>query len=407
MESMQFFSNDEVLQALKKRTDDFKEGYRQNIAILSDELMGKTTLLKCFMNGLSCEKLIPIYTEVIPFEFSLFLKRFVNSLLYNYLKSSQLISSRENIGSLIKRIKETLPQTAGLIEVLMAKLEKEKPETLLKDLFLIKESFALESKKQCIIIFDEFQNLKKLGVKNIFQELGKKIMFEKNTLFIFTSSFKNEARQILSADLSLLFGNFETLELEFLNPAKCQLLAMEILGGITIPKEYLNFLINFTGGHPFYLKTICEEASKECRANLRDFLDKETLTSALERLLFNEWGIFNLRFSSFLSELTSIRNKNDFAYLLEAIAIGKNKIRDISSSLRRQKSEISLRLNRLIELGIISKNGSFYAIRDRLYSFWLKFVHFEKINSLEPDYWQQACHFKARIEDLIKEFVDT
>ncbi len=407
MENFSFLLRKDILDLLNKRISDFKEGYRQNVAILGNELIGKTTLLKTFLNDISDQKLVPIYVDIIPFEFSLFIKRSMNSLLYNFLKKSQLVSSRESLDILVKRSKEFLPQTTTQIEHFLSKLEKEKPEILFKELFAIIESFSGESRKQCIIIFDEFQNLKKLGIKNICQELGKKIMFEKNTLFIFSSSLKNEAKEILANDLSLLFGNFETIELQMLNPANCDYLITNELKGIAVSKEFIDFLINFTGGHPFYLKILCDEASSECRASQKETLDKDTLSQTLEKLLFNDWGIFNLKFTTFLSLVTLNRNKNDFVYLLDAISIGKNRLKDLMSYFRKPRTELIAKLNRLIELDVLSKNGSFYCINDRLMSFWLKFVHFEKLNSLSPDYTEQALHFRSKIHAEIDEFIHT
>ncbi len=407
MENLSFCLRKEALNTLNKRICDFKDGYRQNIALLGSELLGKSTLLKNFLNGVTDEKLATVYVDIVPFEFNLFVKRFLNSLLYNYLKKSQLISTREDLNVLAKRAKESLPLTSSLIEPFLNKIEKEKHEVLFKELFCIVDTFSQETKKSCIIILDEFHHLKSLGLKNIFQDLGKKIMFQKNILFICSSSQKNEAKDILANDLSLLFGNFETIELQMLEPANAELLIHRCMGDIAIAKEFINFLINFTGGHPFYLKNICEETAALCKATRKEAVDNDILITTLERLLFQDWGTFNLRFSSSLAQLTSSRNKNDFLYLLDAIALGKNRLKDITAQLRRQKKEIVQKLNKLCELGLIAKNGSFYAITDRLMSFWLKFVHVEKLYSLSPEYTDQVQHFRDRIASAIDEFIHT
>jgi len=406
MEDLSCVLRKEVIGVLNKRLSDFKEGYRHNVAILGDEMLGKTALLKRFLNDITDEKLTAIYVDVVPFEFPLFLKRFLNSLLYNFLKNTQLVSTRETLESLVKRAKEPLPLASMLIEHFLSRMEKEKPEILFKELFAIIETFSQETKRSCVVILDEFQNLRQLGIKNIFQDLGKKIMFQKNTLFIFSSSLKNEAKEILNNDLSLLFGNFEAIELTMLDIENSQELIRSQFGNISISKEFINFLINFTGGHPFYLKAISDKAASLSREAHKDALDIETLSDALEQLLFQEWGIFNLKFTSYLSQLTSTRSKNDLMYLLDAVSIGTNKIRDLTRVLRKQRTEITQKLNKLIELGIISKNGSFYYIKDRLMSFWLKFVHYEKLYSLDPDYTDQALHFKNKIRSEIQEFIN-
>ncbi|HAJ56219.1 MAG TPA: hypothetical protein DCL35_00425 [Candidatus Omnitrophica bacterium] len=395
----------EIFESLKKRVSDFKDGYRQNIAILGEELCGKTTLLKSLLNELNDEKLIPVYCDIVPFEFSLFLKRCLNSLLYNFLKKTQLLSSRENLEMLVKRAKEALPKTAPQIELFLAHIDKDKPEALFKELFAIIENFAEETQKHCVIIFDEFHHLKQFGPKNIWQELGKKIMFHKNTLFIFSSSAKHEAKDILANELTLLFGNFETLELGMLNPAQSSELIRCRLNDIQIASEITSFLIHFTGGHPFYLKTICDEAVSACLSLKKTAIDKDMIAASLERILFNDWGILNQKFTNSLSQLTTNRNKNEYIYLLGAIATGKNRIKDLASFFRRQRAELNQKLKKLTELNIISKNGSFYQLNDRLMSFWLKFVLVEKLNALDPDHCEQSSNFKNSIAAEIEEFI--
>jgi hypothetical protein len=393
------------LESLKKRICDFKDGYRQNIAVLGEELTGKTTLLKFLLNDLNDETLIPVYVDIEPFEFSLFLKRCLNSLLYNFLKRSQLLSARENLELLVKRAKVALPKTSPLIELFLNRIDKEKPEALFKELFGIIESFTAETQKHCVIIFDEFHHLKAFGPKNIWQELGKKIMLQKNTLFIFSSSVKHEAKEILANELSLLFGNFELIELEMFNPAQCSQFIQCRLKEIQVSKEITDFLVNFTGGHPFYLKTICDEIVSSCHCLQRSIVDKDVLAQSLEHLLFNEWGALNQKFTNSLSQLTTNRNKNEYIYILGAIASGKNRLKDLAAHFRRPRAELNQKLKKLTELGITSKNGSFYQTNDRLMSFWLKFVLVEKLNALDPDYTEQALNFRSNIEAEIDEFI--
>jgi len=406
MEYNSFYNlHGDTLEGLKKRINNFKEGYRQNIALLGDEFSGKTTLLKQLASQIHDEKLAFIYVDIAPFEFQLFLKRSLNSLLYGHLKSRQLISARESLTNLVKIAKETLPQTMLLIETFLSRIDKDKAENLFRDLFGIIESYSAETKKSCVIIFDEFHHIKEFGQKNIWNELGKKLMFQKNSLFIFSSSCKNEAKEIFSNELALLFGNFETIELAALKNDEASNLIRHYLQNVQAEKELISFLINFTGSNPFYLKTICEAARLESTLAKNTCLNKQTLVDILENLLFNEWGVFNLKFAISLSQITSSRNKNEYTYILSAIARGKNRLKDLTSHLRRPKQELNQKLKKLQDQGIIFKSGTFYSLCDRLMSFWLKFVLNEKLCALSPDYTEQALHFKKMIESEIEEFI--
>ena len=44
-----FFGRSEVLELLKKRVRDLKDSYRQNVAIIGDQYLGKSALLKYFL----------------------------------------------------------------------------------------------------------------------------------------------------------------------------------------------------------------------------------------------------------------------------------------------------------------------------------------------------------------------
>ena len=47
-----FFGRAKILNLLKRRVIDLKEGYRQNIAILGNQFVGKTSLLHHFIANL-------------------------------------------------------------------------------------------------------------------------------------------------------------------------------------------------------------------------------------------------------------------------------------------------------------------------------------------------------------------
>jgi hypothetical protein len=105
--------------------------------------------------------------------------------------------------------------------------------------------------------------------------------------------------------------------------------------------------------------------------------------------------------------LTPARNKNDLIHVLDAIAQGQNRIKDLVACLKKPKKEIAPRLHRLIENGLIAKNGSFYSLQDRLMAFWLKLVHHEKFNSLSPSHEEQALNFCGRVDAEIDGFASS
>ena len=82
----QFFGRAQVLSAIQKRIDALKDGYRQNIALTGQGLSGKSSILHHLLFNLKDERIIPVYIEVVEEPFANFSRKFIGSLLYNFLK---------------------------------------------------------------------------------------------------------------------------------------------------------------------------------------------------------------------------------------------------------------------------------------------------------------------------------
>ena len=83
-----FFDRQSYLEILEKRVSGIKDGYRQNIALIGDELIGKTAIIFKFLNKFYDNRIILIYLEIRPESISSFVKRFIGVLLYNFLINS-------------------------------------------------------------------------------------------------------------------------------------------------------------------------------------------------------------------------------------------------------------------------------------------------------------------------------
>ena len=59
-----FFGREDVLQTLKKRSDAFQKGYRQNIGIVGEPFTGKSSILAQFLRQFSSPNVISILIRV-------------------------------------------------------------------------------------------------------------------------------------------------------------------------------------------------------------------------------------------------------------------------------------------------------------------------------------------------------
>lgn len=389
-----FFGRQACLDTLEKRIRDLKDGYRQNIAIIGDELVGKTSIIFRLLDKFCDNRIIILYLEVRPESFNLFAKRFIGALLYNFLINSGS-PLKEDLDFLINSSAKYIPKTTEKIRFILNVLEKRKKNNTFTELFSLCEIFNQETGKSCVVILDEFYNLENIGIKNLYREWTKLLISQKHTMYIITSSMKFKTKLILSKNLSLLFGNFEVITVEPFDIKTSEKYLRHRLGGLNLNAGLNNFIVHFTGGYPFYLEVIADAILKTNQANLTDII---------ENLIFNTSGILNQKFSNYLKRYLDSPHSQDYISILYLISSGHNKLKDIAHILHKTKKELGLRINRLFELDTLIRSGDFLKISDRVFSFWLRFVYQERLKSLTFDAKNQKTVFRQNIDNLIKEF---
>lgn len=390
-----FHGREEYLEVIAKRINGLKNGYRQNLAILGDELSGKTSLVYKFLENFSDNHILPLYIEVRPESLNNFARRFIGVLLYNFLINSAE-PMEENLESLIRKSDKYIPRTCAKIRNILSSLSRRKKNNIFFDLLSLSDLIYQESRKSCVLILDEFQNLEKMEVNNLYGEWSKILLLQKNTLYIIISSLKFKAEAILSKNLRLLFGNFQVIAIEPFDIKASEGYLQKKLCGFPLEPGLRNFIVNFSGGVPFYLEVICEGLLKS---------GPDNLPGVLEKLIFDSAGMLNQRFSNYLKRFMDIAGSQEYISTIYHIASGHNKTRDIAHLLRKAKKDITPVINHLLEVNTISRSGDFLKINDRVFAFWIRAVYQKKIDSLTFDAKNQKAGFLQDIETMIKEFL--
>jgi len=390
-----FFDRKNYLELLEKRIKHLKDGYCQNVAVTGDEMVGKTSVIFKLLNRFCDARIIMVYLEIRPEDTSVFIKRFIGSLLYNFLSNSG-IAMREDLDFLIEKSRKFIPKTIEKITSILAASKKKKKANLFTELLALSDSIHRETGKFCVVIFDEFQNLEALGFEHLYREWSKLLITQKNTLYIIISSARFKCANILSKNLSLLFGNFEVINVEPFDTRTSEAYLETRIGNLNLDKGLKNFIVNFTGGYPLYLEVISEALTEPGQEHLADIL---------ESLLFHTAGTLNQKFSNYIKRYLDKPDGNDFISILHLIASGRNKTKDISGILKMTRKELAENIDCLIETDAITKNGDFLKINDRVFSFWLRFVYQEKSQSLTFNAQSQKAKFRDNIEEMIKDFL--
>ncbi len=398
-----FFNRQSIIDLLKRRVIDLKDGYRQNIAFLGTRYIGKTSILRRFMRDLDDEDIIEIYMDCEQKDFYYFFHKFTGSILYQFARKKGLIL-HDDLGLLLEVSKKYIPQTVEEIKKIQASLHKGKISECYRDLISLPEIFTIESGKFCMIVIDEFHHIEQWDLGGVFQELGKKIMTQKRCIYIVTSSLGDVAKQILSEKLSLLFGHFEVITIETFEVKESQEFIEHNLKEISIGPVLKNFLIDFTGGHPFYLNIICQELISLCTMYQQREIYLPLFIKALEQTIFLRWGILSRHFDLLMHHLSLGKGNEIIPRLLIQLAKGKNKLKELNECPELKKCFLSKKLKILIDLGMVGKNGNVYHIQDKLLKYWIKYVLRRRLSNLGSYPQQQRENFQKEIKNHIQEF---
>ncbi|MDD5745949.1 MAG: ATP-binding protein [Candidatus Omnitrophica bacterium] len=399
------YARTETVSLLMKRVNAFKNNYRQNIAIIGYHSVGKTALILDIMHRCTCKEIVPIYINVRSQSLELLAKNFIGVLLYQYL-NTEMEGIEDNLDFLLAQCSGKIPKTLREIEHINKLMrEKGNDDELYVMLLELPQILYEETKKPVVLILDEFHHLDHLGLSKPFLELSNKIMVQKHTMYIVISSAVFTAQTILSKKLSLLFGNFEMINLQPFDTATAKEFLKKELGQFNPPEPYVNFLVYFTGGYPFYLSTVSEQIKNTCLKRSAETIEENILLESLEELLHKDHGKLNQYFHSKYHGLLHATHANLHPAILLAVANGFKKPAQISACINKKAPEINRHLTRLIQADVITKRGVFHDINDPLFVHWLKFVFCRQQNSFNMDIYQSAQKFTEQLKAHLNTFL--
>lgn len=398
-----FCGRGSVLELLKKRVIGLKEGYRQNVALLGARYVGKTSILRNFLAGLEEENVVTVYLDLENKDFDYFLTQFTTGLLYSYSQNAKL-PLHDDVRLLLESTKKFIPHTVQVIKKIYKDYQGKKTLTSFLGLLTLPEVFTNETGQSCVLVWDEFQDLEGLGIPHAFQHLGKKIMTQKRCLYVAASSYPQLARKILSEKLSLLFGNFETVDVEPFDFRTSREFICARLGTLKMAEPLCHFLIDFTGGYPLYLNLICQELVNAGAVHKQGEIFIPLFTQAVENTLFHPWGLINRHFELMTQEFCSPKGGQVVASLLISLAKGKQKIDDLRADCGITKNQALQKIHRLMEAGVVIKNGSVYYFKDKLFKYWVQYILQSRLRDVAPDVRKQSSRFQAEFHRAIESF---
>ncbi len=392
-----WFDREEILAFLLKRVEGFLSGYRQNIALLGPEGVGKSTLVKRFLQERlpPGARLAPIYLEVQEGEdLAEWAARFAQSLLYGILRQgrSSVEELPQDFAGLLKESSSRWPQTCAQAQRLLVLAESGKADEAFDRLWDLLQTAGRETGVSCLVVLDEFDRMGAFPVKDLFGRLGRRIMVQDGMMFLAVSSRSAEARSILREGLNLLFGQFETVCVGPLDSSAC-LAAMRTAGSGGKPDSFREqVLIDLAQGYPARLDLL-----------LKGSTGSSSLPELLERLLLDP-GTLRDRFEAQLRSAGSStsRNRRVWLQVLSVIARGNHRISEIAVGTGRSASQVLFALQVLQAARLVEKQGSFHRIPDRLFQLWMRAA----FPVLQGTDWGEPAKARVLFRNLASEWLD-
>jgi len=379
---MPFLMREAIQARLQKRVDDIANGYRQNVGILGSSGVGKTQLLCEFFQSISRNPaLLPVYVKAETIDGRQLMQQWMGAVLSAVLLDRTL-NIPKTLNGLLREAEPIIPKTVTAVKHLQRLLRQDKNSLAVKELLMLSGTLARETGKKVVLMIDEFQALEKLSAADPFLLLGRQMMIDKEVLYVVTSSALDRAREIFREKLSLLFGNFEILELAPFGFMEMEQYLATRMPAHRWPAELKKFLFHMTDGEPLYLDLLIQRLEQ---VEIREFPQSVSLSVLFDAFcqeLFDSRGRIALLFEKRLEQCAHLaKYRGPYVRAVLALSQGRHKLIPIAAFIEETVSETQKVLKRLVEDGLVVKSGSLFHIPDFLFRFWLREV-FQKRHAL-------------------------
>jgi len=408
----EFFDRIDLMKTLDLRSDQMLKGTRRNIGLIGLRKVGKTSIIWEFMR--QNHHFVQNYIYVKEKPTKTMFRKLLGSVLYACTDRSDVqtahtwMATDKNLKELAMRWVEIDPMIAKLsLEIRDAINEDAETEELL-NLILnliqrISEYKKASNQKPLLLIFDEFQNFALWG-DNILETLRENLMMQKNVWWIVAGSSISMMENIINASSSPLYGHFETLYVGAFEYSDARSYLLSILDGILIGETYAGYIIEITGGYPYYLASIGLKLCDIARDWDLHEISKNALLEAIAQEAFYRSG--NIYKHCYQLIVNSLEKKGLDTYLaiLSAIAQGNHRFSEISKYIEKPGSSLTYPLERLMASDLIVKRDRKYQLADPILGLWLKHVYILREESYIPELELKLKIFKSQISRMIDEF---
>ena len=397
-----FFNREKEISLLLRRVSLFKSEEKRNLAIIGLRKTGKTSLILEFFSRIKDENILPIYVYCLEKNKEKFVEKLIGGAFVR-LAHKKGMDFKGDLVPAIRDFAKMAPESTVLALDILDKLNTDFNDAFDKSLIFL-EKFSVETGFKLLVALDEFQRLLDYNIVSVLDKFREKIMFQKNVLYMIAGSAVSMMNKIVSSSSSPLYNHFEILKISSFEYGSARNMLLSKLKGLTIPESSLNFLIDLTRGHPFYLDILSFRIKDLAKERKYAQVSKPLLIESVTQEVYRSGGAIYSYFDSFINETLEKRGFGTFIKILLAIAKSKNTGSEISKETNIPQTSLPRLLRKLIESDLIVKENKTYQLVDKLLEFWLKNVYELKEVSYIQDMTQQLNIFKDRVSQIIEHF---
>ena len=335
-------------------------GLGQNIVLIAPRRYGKTSLVLEILSKIKSPEMYSAFIDIFAIPtLEILPSQITTEVLKNHKLDKAFINSKNSALAMIKNIK--LKAAIEDFEFILGFSEhKENSWDLLGKSIDFIDQFSEKHNKRMVCAFDEFGDIKKLDGNKIVKLFRSKIQLHKNTSYIFSGSYESVMSGMFIKKNSPFFRFARIIHLgeieksKFLPFYKTQLRKYKI----ETEDNYLNKILDFTKGHPYYSQLALQEII------IFNALNKKTPTyrELLELIIIAEKSYIEKSWEEISSSKENVR------VILSIVQSGSK----IYSQLRNSGINISRAINSLLNNGTLIKKDDTFYLSDPVLNLWIE-----------------------------------
>ena len=413
-----FFGRNHELKLLASTLEEFRNKEKRNLALIGIRKIGKTSIIKEFIQRLNASEPDVICLDVYLQEQSPlnFFRSCMGAMVLEMARSvKRRIIPDMTLEQAMKTVENDFPRSSVGLVNLRNYIAHNNLDEAFGYLFQVFDTLRAETKKPVIVFLDEFQRLQgyNVSIESPIDRFREKIMNQKEILYVISGSAVGMLNELISSTSSPLYGHFERLMVgEFDFKDARQFMIKKKTSHLSMGEVHLSFLYEITNGNPFYLDVLVHRLNRYCKFNETGRITDKAIEEALLTEVFSVQGSIYSHFSSLLEQSLEKRGPQYYKEILKSIASGNRRPSRISKNTGMKITTMPHYLRKLQELQLIGRSNltkknsmvAEYVILDPLFELWLNYVYSVRQNPLLRDVSAKMQVFRDNVSEILQAY---